>query len=101
MNLNRDENVEYDEDDESSYHTTSAIMPIESFVLPSCVPPPPDEMMSLSDSSTTGNKRVLVVQVVSNNYAPSQSKAKMYDDVFVDDNNLVSTITAMIDSNIP
>ena len=51
--------------------------------------------------TTTGNKRVLVVRVVSNNYAPSQSEAKMYDDVFVDDNNLVSTITATIDSNIP
>ena len=40
--------------------------------------------------TTTGNKRVLVVRVVSNNYAPSQSEAKMSDDVFVDDNNLVS-----------
>ena len=56
MNLNRDENVEYDEDDESSYHTTSAIMPIESFVLPSCVPPPPDEMMSLSQSSALSRR---------------------------------------------
>ena len=27
--------------------------------------------------TTTGNKRVLVVRVVSNNYAPSQSEAKM------------------------
>ncbi len=40
--------------------------------------------------TTTGNKSVLVVRVVSNDYAPSQSEAKMYDDVFVDDNNLVS-----------
>ena len=40
--------------------------------------------------TTTGNKSVLVVRVVSNNYAPSQDEAKMHDDVFVDDNNLVS-----------
>jgi len=41
-------------------------------------------------TTTTGEKRVLVVRVVSNDYAPSQSEAKMSDDVFVDDNNLVS-----------
>jgi hypothetical protein len=40
--------------------------------------------------TTTGNKSVLVVRVVSNNYWPSQDEAKMHDDVFVDDNNLVS-----------
>ena len=40
--------------------------------------------------TTTGTKSVLVVRVVSNDYAPSQSEAKMYDDIFVDDNNLVS-----------
>jgi hypothetical protein len=40
--------------------------------------------------TTTGNKSVLVVRVVSNDYAPSQNEATMYDDVFVDDNNLVS-----------
>ena len=40
--------------------------------------------------TTTGNKRVLVVRVVSNNYWPYQDEAKMHDDVFVDDNNLVS-----------
>jgi len=40
--------------------------------------------------TTTGNKSVLVVRVISNNYAPSQDEAKMHDDVFVDDNNLVS-----------
>ena len=58
-------------------------------------------MMSLSESSTTGNKRVLVVRVISDSYWPSQDEAKMYDDVFVDHNNLVSTITATIDSNVP
>ena len=40
--------------------------------------------------TTSGNKSVLVVRVVSNAYAPSQNEAKMSDDVFVDDNNLVS-----------
>jgi len=40
--------------------------------------------------TTTGNKSVLVVRVVSNNYWPYQDEAKMHDDVFVDDNNLVS-----------
>ena len=49
--------------------------------------------------TTIGNKSVLVVQVVSNDYAPSQSEAMMSDDVFVDDNNLVSTFTATMDSN--
>ena len=51
--------------------------------------------------TTTGNKSVLVVRVVSNSHWPSQDEAKMYDDVFVDHNNLVSTITATIDSNVP
>ena len=41
-------------------------------------------------TTTTGEKRVLVVRVVSNDYAPSQSEAQMSDDVFVDENNLVS-----------
>jgi len=40
--------------------------------------------------TTTGNKSVLVIRVVSNDYAPSQSEAQMSDDVFVDENNLVS-----------
>ena len=61
------------------------------------------EVSSIGDDrrrklTTTGNKSVLVVRVVSNDYAPSQSEAMMHDDVFVDDNNLVSTITATIDS---
>ena len=40
--------------------------------------------------TTTGNKRVLVIRVVSDSYWPSQDEAKMSDDVFVDENNLVS-----------
>ena len=40
--------------------------------------------------TTTGNKSVLVVRVISDSYWPSQDEAKMHDDVFVDDNNLVS-----------
>ena len=51
--------------------------------------------------TTTGNKSVLVVRVISDSYWPSQDEAKMHDDVFVDDNNLVSTFTATIDSNVP
>ena len=63
------------------------------------------EVSSIGDDrrrklTTTGNKSVLVVRVVSNDYAPSQSEAMMHDDVFVDDNNLVSTITATIDSTV-
>jgi hypothetical protein len=42
--------------------------------------------------TTTGNKSVLVIRVDSDDYAPSQSEAKMHDDVFVDDNNLVSML---------
>jgi hypothetical protein len=39
-----------------------------------------------------GTKRVLVIRLVSSSgtYAPTQSEAKMHDDVFVDENNLVS-----------
>ena len=37
-----------------------------------------------------GTYKVLVIRVVSSDYAPSQSEAKMYDDVFADANNLVS-----------
>ena len=51
--------------------------------------------------TTTGNKSVLVVRVISDSYWPSQDEAKMHGDVFVDDNNLVSTFTATIDSNVP
>jgi len=51
-------------------------------------------------TTTTGEKSVLVIRVVSNAYAPSQSEAKMSNDVFVDDNNLVSTVTATIDSHV-
>jgi len=37
-----------------------------------------------------GTYKVLVIRVVSADYAPSQSEAQMYDDVFADANNLVS-----------
>ena len=37
-----------------------------------------------------GTYSVLVIRVVSSSYAPSQSEAQMYDDVFNDENNLVS-----------
>jgi len=40
--------------------------------------------------TATGRKAVLVIRVVSNEYAPSQSEAKMSNDVFDDENNLVS-----------
>ena len=40
--------------------------------------------------TTTGHKTVLVIRVVSNDYAPSQSEAKMSNDIFDDENNLVS-----------
>jgi hypothetical protein len=36
----------------------------------------------------TGTKSVLVVRVVSASYAPSQSEALLYDDIFTDENNL-------------
>ena len=42
----------------------------------------------------TGTQRVLVIRVVSNTHFPTQSEAKMYDDVFNDDNNLVSGLVA-------
>ena len=50
--------------------------------------------------TTTGEKSVLVVLVISNDYAPSQNEAMMHDDVFVDDNNLVSTTAVTIDSHV-
>ena len=48
--------------------------------------------------TTTGTKRVLVVRVVNDvrNQKPRQSEARMYDDVFEDDNNLVSNAAPMI-----
>ena len=42
----------------------------------------------------TGTQKVLVIRVVSNTHFPTQSEAKMYDDVFIDDNNLVSGLVA-------
>jgi hypothetical protein len=48
--------------------------------------------------TTTGIKEVLVVLVVNDvrNQKPRQSEARMYDDVFEDDNNLVSHAAPMI-----
>jgi len=40
--------------------------------------------------TTHGTKNVLVVRVVSEDYEPTQSEDDMYNDVFSDDNNLVS-----------
>lgn len=46
--------------------------------------------------TTNGLKSVLVIRVVSNNHAPSQSEAQLYDDVFADDNNLVSEVSRFL-----
>jgi hypothetical protein len=48
--------------------------------------------------TTTGTKEVLVIRVVNDvlNQKPSQSEAKMSNDVFVDENNLVSHAAPMI-----
>ena len=48
--------------------------------------------------TTTGTKRVLVVRVVNDvrNQKPSQSEARMFNDVFDDENNLVSHAAPMI-----
>jgi hypothetical protein len=48
--------------------------------------------------TTTGTKRVLVVRVVNDvrNQKPSQSEAIMFNDVFDDENNLVSHAAPMI-----
>jgi hypothetical protein len=46
--------------------------------------------------TTTGIKEVLVVRVVSAAYEPSQSEARMSNDVFDDANNLVSHAAPMI-----
>jgi len=43
-----------------------------------------------SKVAAIGNKQLLVIRVVSNDYEPAQSEAQLYDDVFGDDNNLVS-----------
>ena len=40
--------------------------------------------------TTTGQKDVLVILVVGNDDAPTQSEATMFNDVFGDENNLVS-----------
>ena len=46
--------------------------------------------------TTTGIKEVLVVRVVSAAYEPDQTEARMSNDVFYDDNNLVSHAAPMI-----
>jgi hypothetical protein len=48
--------------------------------------------------TTTGTKRVLVVRVVNDvrNQKPSQTEARMFNDVFDDENNLVSHAAPMI-----
>lgn len=43
-----------------------------------------------SKVAAIGNKKVLVIRVVSNDYEPAQSEAQLYDDVFGDENNMVS-----------
>ena len=42
--------------------------------------------------TTTGTKKVLVILVTNGVDKPSQSEQKMYNDVFQDDNNLVSEV---------
>ena len=46
--------------------------------------------------TTFGTKKVLVVRVMSEDHEPSQSEAKMSNDVFYDENNLVSHADPMI-----
>ena len=46
--------------------------------------------------TTTGQKDVLVILVVSDDDAPTQSEATMFNDVFEDDNNLVSDEDSVI-----
>jgi len=46
--------------------------------------------------TTTGTKKVLVILVTNGVHKPSQSEQDMYNDVFEDDNNLVSTVLVAI-----
>jgi len=46
--------------------------------------------------TTTGTKKVLVILVTNGVDKPSQSEQDMYNDVFRDDNNLVSTVSVAI-----
>jgi len=46
--------------------------------------------------TTTGTKKVLVILVTNGVDKPSQSEQDMYNDVFQDDNNLVSTVSVAI-----
>jgi len=46
--------------------------------------------------TTTGTKKVLVILVTNGVDKPSQSEQDMYNDVFEDDNNLVSTVSVAI-----
>jgi len=50
-----------------------------------------DRRRKLTHKTTTGTKNVLVVRVVSEDYEPTQTEDDMYNDVFSDDNNLVSS----------
>jgi len=49
-----------------------------------------DHIHSRRKLTRTGTYSVLVIRVVSSSYAPSQDEARMYNDVFADENNLVS-----------
>ena len=49
-----------------------------------------DHSHSSRKLTKTGTFSVLVIRVVSSDYEPEQDEAKMYDDVFADENNLVS-----------
>jgi len=46
--------------------------------------------------TTTGTKKVLVILVTNGVDKPSQSEQDMYNDVFEDDNNLVSAVSVAI-----
>jgi len=46
--------------------------------------------------TTTGTRKVLVILVTNEVDKPSQSEQDMYNDVFQDDNNLVSTVSVAI-----
>jgi len=46
--------------------------------------------------TTTGTKKVLVILVTNGIEKPSQSEQDMYNDVFQDDNNLVSAVSVEI-----
>lgn len=55
-----------------------------------------DHSHSRRKLTRVGTYKVLVIRVVSSAYAPSQSEAQMYDDVFADTNNLVSTCSVVV-----